>query len=283
MTLPPNRKLAVLLHADIVESTALVRRDEGLAHQRMQGAFQSFSTVIADHSGTTHEIRGDALVAEFSKVSDAVTAALEFQHNHAAHSESFTDGLAPMLRIGIAMGEVIIADNTVTGEGIVLAQRIEQLAESGGVCLQGAAYETLPKRLPFSFSNLGDQQLKGFDEPVRVYRVSDTDNEKGFPRTVGKPVPPTTPDLPSKPSVAVLPFDNMSSDPEQAFLRMVLQKISSLNCRNFAQFLSSPETRLFQLSKTISQLRKLASILVYVMLLRAVFAEQQTVFGLPPS
>ena len=86
---------------------------------------------------------------------------------------------APLVRlcdlvpgIGVALGEVIIADNTITGEGVVLAQRLEQLAESGGVCITPAIREALPKRLPFDLENLGERELKGFDEPVGVYRVS---------------------------------------------------------------------------------------------------------------
>ena len=128
-----SRKLAVLLHADVVGSTALVQIDEEVAHGRMRSAFQRFSTCIAEHGGITHEIRGDALIAEFSKVSDAVAAAKQFQNENMEFNENLSDEIRPEIRIGIAMGEVVIADGTVTGEGIVLAQRLEQIAESGGV------------------------------------------------------------------------------------------------------------------------------------------------------
>ena len=137
-----SRKLAVLLHADVVGSTALVQLNELVAHERIQDAFNRFSQAITRHNGTTQEIRGDALVAEFSKASDAVTAALEFQSDNTTHNKEISDEIRPELRVGIALGEVVVADNTVTGEGIVLAQRLEQLAESGGICIQGAAYET---------------------------------------------------------------------------------------------------------------------------------------------
>ena len=124
-----SRKLAVLLHADVVGSTSLVQKNETLAHERIQDTFRRFSETIVAHGGIAHEIRGDALVAEFTRASDAVGAAVEFQLANAAHIEELLDEIRPIVRIGISMGEVIVADNTVTGEGIVLAQRLEQLAK----------------------------------------------------------------------------------------------------------------------------------------------------------
>ena len=110
------------------------------------------------------------------------------------------------------MGEVVVADNTVTGEGIVLAQRLEQLAESGGICIQGAAYETVPKRLPFEFESLGERELKGFDELVRVYAVKQRTQSRTQIQEKA-----SIPDLTEKPFIAVLPLNNMSGDPEQEF------------------------------------------------------------------
>jgi adenylate cyclase len=212
VTEEPTRKLAVLLHADVIDSTALVRLNETVAHQRIQDVFQRLSHSVTQHNGTTQEIRGDALVAEFSRASDAVTAALEFQSANTIHNEAISDEIRPELRIGVAMGEVVIADHTVTGEGIVLAQRLEQLADPGGVCIQGAAYETMPKRLPFDYQNLGEQELKGFAEPVKVFAVTQQSLSK-------MPVEQKTEalDLVEKPSIAVLPLTNMSGDPEQEF------------------------------------------------------------------
>lgn len=208
----PSRKLAVLLHADVVGSTALVQADETLAHERIRDAFRRFSEIIATHGGIAHEIRGDAVVAEFSKASDAVSASLSFQDANTAHNRNFDDAVLPVVRVGIAMGEVVIADNTVTGEGIVLAQRLEQLAEPGGVCIQGAAYETVPKRLPFEYENLGERELKGFDEPVRAFRVVIAGLHAKAVET-----PSDELKIPDEPSIAVLPFTNMSGDSEQEF------------------------------------------------------------------
>ncbi len=198
-----SRKLAVLLHADVVGSTSLVQKNETLAHERIQDTYRRYSETISSYGGVAIEIRGDALVAEFAKVSDAVSASLAFQATNTVLNEKISGDIQPVLRIGIAMGEVVVADNTVTGEGIVLAQRLEQLAEPGGVCIQGAAYETLPKRLPFDYENLGEQQIKGFDESVRVYAVS-LESGGVIPESQAVAQPETSaPDLPEKPSIAV--------------------------------------------------------------------------------
>jgi len=165
-------KLAVILHADVAGSTQLVQQDEQLAHERIQDAFRRFSEVIKKYHGRVQEIRGDALLAEFERASDAVTAALSFQSDHQDHLVKLNDDIQPKIRIGIALGEVVIADNTITGAGVVLAQRVEQLATEGGICITGAINEALPQRLPFDRTRLGEQNLKGFTEPVPVYSIA---------------------------------------------------------------------------------------------------------------
>ena len=170
VTLSP-RKLAVILHADVVDSTRLVQADESLAHERIRDTFRRLSDTVRRYGGVSRELRGDAVVAEFARASDAVTAALACQAGNAQYNAGLDDDAQPRLRVGIGMGEVVVADNMITGTGVVLAQRLEQLAKPGGVCIQGAAYETVPRRLPYDYENLGEQELKGFDEPVRAYSV----------------------------------------------------------------------------------------------------------------
>lgn len=165
-------KLAVILHADVVGSTALVQNDERLAHDRIQDVFRRFSELIAVYGGATHERRGDALLAEFNRASDAVSAALAFQANNAEHNRALEDEICPVVRVGISLGEVVIADDTLTGPDVVLAQRLEQLAEPGGVCVSQAVSQSTPRRLPFDYNDLGDQEFRGFPEPVRAYGVT---------------------------------------------------------------------------------------------------------------
>jgi class 3 adenylate cyclase len=161
--------LAVILHADVAGSTALVQEDKELAHERIQDTFSRFGKIIEKYHGHVLELRGDALLAEFERASDAVSAALSFQSDHASYSDQLQDDLRPAIRVGIAMGEVVIADNTVTGAGVVQAQRIEQLASPGGVCVTAAIHEALSKRMPFDLESLGEQVLKGFDHTISVY------------------------------------------------------------------------------------------------------------------
>jgi adenylate cyclase len=215
-----SRKLAVILHADVVGSTSLVHQNESLAHERIQAAFNNFAETITAYGGAAREIRGDALVAEFERASDAVPAALAFQILNKEFNSRLDDDIQPQLRIGISLGEVIIADNTITGVGVVLAQRLEQLADSGGVVVQGNVSETIPARMPFEFKNLGEKLLKGFDQPVRAYSAKLRHGEE-LPapeaNETTQAIESRNPQVPDRPSIAVLPFENMSGDPEQEF------------------------------------------------------------------
>ena len=215
-----SRKLAVILHADVVGSTSLVQKNETLAHERIQSAFHQFSETINSYGGMTRELRGDALVAEFDRASDAVTAALAFQDLNEEFNATLNDDIQPQLRIGISLGEVIVADSTITGTGVVLAQRLEQLAESGGIVVQGSVSETVPTRMPFNFESLGEQMLKGFDQPVRAFTAKLQPGEALPPPEVSATLQSAEPkglQVPDKPSIAVLSFTNLSGDPEQEY------------------------------------------------------------------
>ena len=251
-----SRKMAAIVHADVAGSTALVQLDETLAHERINQAFSRFSQSIENYGGTVHEIRGDALVAEFPRASDAVCAALAFQERHHQVLAELKDAIVPRVRIGVSLGEAIFADGQVTGAGVVLAQRVEQLAEPGGMCITGAIHEAIPQHMPLLQVSLGEQEVKGFEEAIRVYRVAlkpgelipppekaqkpRATNTLGISAAVAAIVlviaggavfrfQPWAPEeepasvermafpLPDKPSIAVLPFVNMSDDAEQEY------------------------------------------------------------------
>jgi len=215
-----SRKLAVLLHADVVGSTALVQKNEVLAHKRIQAAFHHFSETIETYGGTAREVRGDALVAEFERASDAVAAALAFQILNSELTTTIDDDVQPKVRIGISLGEVIIADDTITGAGVVLAQRLEQLADPGGVVVQGSVSETVPIRMPFEFESLGEQILKGFDKPVRAFTArlqAGAELPEPEANTTTLTAETTAIQGADKPSIAVLPFVNLSGDENQIY------------------------------------------------------------------
>ena len=176
-----SSKLAVILHADIAGSTALVQRDAAIAHDRIMVSFRHFDKFITSYHGKVRELRGDALVAQFERASDAVAATLAFQEHQSLYITQLNDDIRPELRVGIALGEVIIDDHTVTGAGVVLAQRVEQLAMPGGLCITAAIHEALPQWMPLDHEYLGKQDIKGFDKMIRAYRVV---------IRPGRPIPP---------------------------------------------------------------------------------------------
>jgi TolB-like protein/Tfp pilus assembly protein PilF len=158
-----------------------------------------------------------------------VCAALAFQNENTTCNQKLSDDIRPEVRVGISLGEVVVAHGTITGAGIVLAQRLEQLAEPRGVVVQGAVSETVPTRLPFDFESLGEQALKGLDQPVKAF-IARQKPEALIPEPES-PIADAGPggvaadtieerpllDFSDKPSIAVLPFTNMSGDPEQTY------------------------------------------------------------------
>src|SRR6185369_12163938 len=208
-----SRKLVADFAADVEGYSRLMGADEvgtlkGLTERRA-----ILDGLIADHRGRIANTAGDSVLAEFGSVVDAVRCAVEAQ---AALSEANAD-LTPdrhiKFRIGVHVGDVMIKGGDLFGDGVNIAARLQTLASAGGVCVSGVAHDQVKKILPFAFTDLGAQHVKNIEEPVRAFNVSATSGSAiGDYATTSIPLT-----LPDKPSIAVLPFQNMSGDPEQEY------------------------------------------------------------------
>lgn len=219
-----ERRLAAILAADVVGYSRLTGDDE-------EGTLEALNAVrrelghpkIAEHRGRIVRTTGDGLLIEFASVVDAVRCAVEVQREMIARNAAVPTERRIEFRMGINIGDIIIEDGDIFGDGVNIAARLEALAEPGGICVSAAAHEQVRDRLDIAFADLGEQQVKNIARPVRVYSVgsrpSSPDVTRGFQFGGMLPIQaPAAPPLPDKPSVAVLPFANMSSDPEQEFL-----------------------------------------------------------------
>src|SRR4030088_873632 len=180
---------------------------------------------IAEHHGRVVKTTGDGLLVEFASVVDAVRCAVAVQHAMPERNTSVAADSRIELRIGINLGDVIVEGDDLYGDGVNIAARIEALADAGGVFVSNTVHDHVRDRLPFVFEDLGERQVKNLARPVRVYRVSDIAT-----RGASAPPQPALP-LPDKPSIAVLPFANMSGDPEQEYFvdGMVEEIITALS------------------------------------------------------
>jgi len=181
---------------------------------------------IAEHHGRIVKITGDGLLVEFASVVDAVRCAVEMQQAMGERNTGVAADTRIELRIGINLGDVIVEGDDLYGDGVNIAARIEALADPGGVFVSNTVHEHVRDRLPLGFEDLGEQQVKNIARPVRVYRVRN-------PAAAMSPSGPSSPvlPLPDKPSIAVLPFANMSGDPEQEYFAdgMVEEIITALS------------------------------------------------------
>jgi TolB-like protein/Flp pilus assembly protein TadD len=171
-----------------------------------------FDPKIAEHKGRIVKTTGDGTLVEFASVVDAVRCAVAVQQAMPERNTGIGADSRIELRIGINLGDVIVEGDDLYGDGVNIAARIEALADAGGVFVSNTVHDHVRDRLPFVFEDLGEQQVKNIARPVRVYRVRDT----GVAVTTSSATEPALP-LPDKPSIAVLPFANMSGDPEQEY------------------------------------------------------------------
>jgi TolB-like protein/class 3 adenylate cyclase len=224
--MPPVRRLTAILAADVAGYSRLMGVDEEGTHERLKAHLRDLvEPKIAEHRGRIVKNTGDGFLAEFASVVDAVRCAVEMQRGMADRNEGSPPEGRIEFRVGINLGDVIAEGEDIFGDGVNIAARLEALADLGGVFVSNTVYDQVRDRLAFAFEDLGEQQVKNIARPVRVYRVRDA----------AAPIaPPTTPaplPLPDKPSIAVLPFANMSGDPEQEYFAdgMVEEIITALS------------------------------------------------------
>ena len=211
-----QRRLAAILAADMVGYSRLIGADEEgtIARQKAHRA-ELIDVEFSSHGGRIVKTMGDGLLVEFASVVDAVKCAVIVQRAMSEREAEVPEDRRIQYRIGINLGDIVIDGDDILGDGVNVAARLEGLAEPGGICISGNAYEQVRDKLQAEFEDLGERQVKNIDRPVRAYRVSLASGhptERAEPQIDAAPLP-----LPDKPSVAVLPFDNMSGDPEQEF------------------------------------------------------------------
>jgi adenylate cyclase len=226
--MPPVRRLAAILAADVAGYSRLMGADEEGTHARLKAHLRDLvDPKIKEHRGRTVKNTGDGFLAEFPSVVDAVRCAVEVQRGMADREPDLPDEQRISFRIGINLGDVIAEGEDIFGDGVNVAARLEALAEPGGICVSRVVRDQVRDKLDFAFDDLGEQQVKNIARPVRIYRVRDLGTAAKGASAMTSPVPP----LPDKPSIAVLPFANMSGDPEQEYFvdGMVEEIITALS------------------------------------------------------
>ena len=212
-----ERRLAAILAVDVAGYSRLMGADEEGTHAAMLAVRRELGDPkIREHRGRIVKTTGDGLLVEFASVVDAVRCAVEVQREMIARNTDIPVERRLEFRMGINVGDIIIEDGDIFGDGVNIAARLEALAEPGGICVSAAAHEQVRDRLDISFDDLGDQQVKNITRPVRVYSIgSRTSGPLGEAQMA--PTASTALPLPDKPSIAVLPFQNMSGDSEQEY------------------------------------------------------------------
>jgi adenylate cyclase len=205
-----KRKLTAILSADVVGYSRLMGEDEDTTVQTLTTYRDVISSLIKDHQGRVVDSPGDNILAEFVSVVNSLRCAWDVQQEIKSRNADLPENRRMNFRIGINLGDVIEEGDRIYGDGVNIAARLESLAEEGGICISGTAYDQVKNKLPFRYEYQGEQVVKNIREPIRVYKVlikKDADE-----LILGKEL-----ELPDKPSIAVLPFKNLSGDPGQEF------------------------------------------------------------------
>jgi adenylate cyclase len=208
-----ERRLAAILAADVVGYTRLMGDDEaGTLRCLTELREQVLGPLIAEHRGRLVKLMGDGLLIEFSSVVDAVACAVDWQKAVSRHEAASDSDKRLRFRIGVNLGDVMVEGEDLYGDGVNIAARLEGHAEPGGICISGDAYRQVKGKIEIDFEDLGQQDLKNVAEPVRIYRIA-AERSVVAAASAGEEALA----IQEKPSIAVLPFTNMSGDPEQEY------------------------------------------------------------------
>jgi TolB-like protein/class 3 adenylate cyclase len=225
-----ERRLAAILAADVVGYSRLIGEDEAGTLARLRGHRRDLiDPKVAEHRGRVVKSTGDGILVEFPSVVEAVACAVAVQHGMAERNVESPEHQRIIFRVGINLGDVIVEDGDIHGDGVNVAARLEGIAEPGGICVSAVVREQVEGRFDCAFDDLGEQALKNIARSVRVYRVRLATAETAPTASSVKRTPTLA--LPDKPSIAVLPFQNMSGDPEQEYFvdGMVEEIITALS------------------------------------------------------
>ena len=216
-----QRRLAAILAADVVGYSRLMQADEEGALARLKSLrADAIDPKIADHSGRIVKLMGDGALVEFSSVVDAVHCAIEIQRDLAERNADLPEEAEIHLRIGINLGDIMVDQDDIYGDGVNVASRLENLADSGGICISGTVHDQVAGKIPETFEFMGEQALKNIEEPVRAYRVVTGERPSATLQTATAAADTSALEFspPDRPSVAILPFKSLGSDPDQGYL-----------------------------------------------------------------
>lgn len=222
-----EQSLAAVLCADIKGFGQHIKQDEAGTLSRLDSCQKEFEQYVHEHNGGIVHMAGDSIVANFESVLDAVDCAIRLQQHFKKKNQNILPEKCLLYRIGINLGNVVKIGKDIVGEGVDIAARLERVSEPESVCITGPVYDTIKNKLSFNYEYLGEMGMTNIVNPLRVYKVSPETSE----RSVLEPEVELS--IPDKPSIAVLPFDNMSRYPEQEYIsngitREILADLSKL-------------------------------------------------------